>query len=1028
VSTAKATEQRSWADIFVIKPVLAIIISLVLILVGVRSSLILPVTQFPFIESSSLVITTPYPGASASTVEGFITEPIERVVSNIPGVDYVESRTLSGLSTVTAYLHLNVNSNDALSELSTRLSQIRFELPQGAEDPSVEVLRASSAYATMYLSFDVIDGLSKSEMTDYLKREINPRLNAVKGVQKALIEGGTEPSMRIWLDPDKLSIFKVSARDIQSALFSNNVISTLGYSQNDQQRIDLLSSTNLRTAEEFERIVVKREDDAEIRLGDIAKVELAGVEPTFYSRMNGKETVFASIWSLPDANEIDVSDNMKQELDTLRASIKHGITIDIAYDATDYMRSALNEIFITLLETIVLVGIVVILLMGSFRTALVPLVAIPVSLLGATALIYLMGFTLNILTILAIVLSVGLVVDDAIVVVENVSRFMRQGMSRREAALKSSRQLLSPIISMTITLATVYAPIALLTGLTGILFKEFAFTLAVAVIFSGVVAITLSPIMSAYVCAEGGKESKLTRYMNTQFNRLNKWYRGFVIDSFGFSRQIIATTIFLTALIPVLFMLSFSELAPNEKTEGMMIIADGPPEASLEYSIAHTQQLHEIGINSPYAFSVWQMVFPSGAMTGIIQDTTIDRPLSIEDQQMLIYAELGKVEGLNAFPVLYPPLPTAGQFDVELVILAADSAEKMLPYAEKLKSAALNSGKFMFAETDLKIDFPQIEYVLNKDYISTLGMSTADVTSQIGLYLAGGYVTRFDNDGKAYRVIPMLKDELRGNPDELLSLPISLPNGDVIPLGSIASLERKAAPRVLSSFEQKNAFRIYGGILPNTTKDEALKALEAIAKDILPSDYNIDYAGESRQLRTEGNTLMGVLGMALVFVFFVLAIQFNSFRDPLVILLGSVPLAIFSALVITFVDLTTINIYSQVGLITLAGLIAKNAILIVEFANQQQLQGLSKLEAIVNASETRLRPVLMTTLATVLGHFPLVLVSGAGAGARNSIGFVLVCGMLIGTLFTLVILPSIYMLLAQEHDQSEEIDLEKPIT
>ncbi len=412
-------------------------------------------------------------------------------------------------------------------------------------------------------------------------------------------------------------------------------------------------------------------------------------------------------------------------------------------------------------------------------------------------------------------------------------------------------------------------------------------------------------------------------------------------------------------------------------------------------------------------------------MTGIIQNTEIDRPLSIEDQQMLLYSELGKVEGLNAFSVLYPPLPTAGQFDVELVILTADSAEQMLPYAEKLKTAALNSGKFMFAETDLKIDFPQIEYTLNKDYIAELGMSTADVTSQIGMYLAGGYVTRFDNDGKAYRVIPMLRNDLRGNPDELLNLPISLPDGDVIPLGAIAKLERKAAPRVLSSFEQKNSFRIYGGILPNTTKDDALKALEAVAKEILPSDYNIDYAGESRQLRTEGNTLMGVLGMALVFVFFVLAIQFNSFRDPLVILLGSVPLAIFSALVITFVDLTTINIFSQVGLITLAGLIAKNAILIVEFANQQQLQGQSKLDAIINASETRLRPVLMTTFATVLGHFPLVLVSGAGAGARNSIGFVLVFGMFIGTIFTLVILPSIYMALAQEHDQSEEVDLDK---
>lgn len=1020
VSTANASERRSWADIFVLKPVIAVIISLVLILVGVRSALTLSVTQFPNIESTSLIITTPYPGASATTIQGFITEPIERVVSTIPNVDYVDSRTQSGISTVTAYLTLNANSTDALSELSTRLSQIRFELPQGAEDPAVEVMRASSAYATMYLAFEANESISKSDMTDYLKREIQPRLNSVAGVQRALIEGGEEPTMRIWLDPGRLAMFQVSARDIQNALFSNNIISTLGYSKNDQQRIDLFSSTNLQTADEFSRVVIKEIDNTVIRLSDVADIELAGAEPNFNARMNGKETVFVSIWALPKANEIDVSDGMLEELEFIRTSIKHDINVYVAYDATDYMRSALNEIFITLIETILLVSIVVIALMGSFRTALVPLVAIPVSLLGATALIYLMGFTLNILTILAVVLSVGLVVDDAIVVVENVARFMRSGMTRREAALKSSRQLLSPIISMTITLATVYAPIALLKGMTGVLFKEFAFTLAVAVIISGIVAITLSPIMSAYVCAEGGKESPLTKIMNRRFAIIQQWYRGFVLSSINYSKHIIFTAAFLAALIPVLFMMSFSELAPSENQDGMMIIADGPPEASLDYSVEHSKQIYDIGMDHPYATSVWQMVFNSGSMNGIIQASRDERSISVDDQQMMLYAKLGKIEGLNAFPVLYPPLPTAGQFEVELVVLANDSAENMLPYAEKLKAAALATGKFMFAETDLKIDFPQIEYDLDTEYIAELGMTTADVTSQINMYLSGAYVTRFDNRGKAYRVVPMLRDDLRGNPDELLNLPISLPNAETIPLAAIATLKRHAAPRVLSSFQQKNSFRVYGGILPNTTKDDALKALETKALEILPADYNIDYAGESRQLRTEGNTLMGVLGMAIIFVFFVLAIQFNSFRDPLVILMGSVPLALFSALIITFVDFTTINIYSQVGLITLAGLIAKNAILIVEFANQQQLLGFSKLEAIVKASETRLRPVLMTTLATVLGHFPLVLVSGAGAAARNSIGFVLVFGMLIGTIFTLVILPSIYMALAQEHDTGEE--------
>lgn len=1013
------TSRARITDIFVRRPVVAIVISLALALVGLRATIDLPVLEFPKIDSASLVIRTPYVGAPAEVVQGFVTDPIEKVAASVPGVDFIDSHTTAGMSTVNVWLQLNQNSTEALAELSSRLSQIRFELPAGAEDPAVSVRRADRPIAGFYLDVPLKAGISRAQASDYLSRRVNPILASIPGVQNVGLEGGRMPAMRIWLNSERLAMFKVSSQDVENALKRNNIIATIGRSENRQQRIDLMVDTSLKNVDDFERMVIREQDNALIRLGDVARIELGEEEGNVNAMLNRSDAVYIAIWPLPGANEIDIGDRLYKKLEEINATLPDGMHIGVGYDVTTYMRNALREIFITLAETIALVGIVVVLFMGSLRTALVPLIAIPISLLGAVAAMSLMGFSLNLLTVLAVVLSVGLVVDDAIVVVENVARFMREGMTRTEAALASSRQLLSPIIGMTITLAAVYAPIGFLSGLTGVLFKEFAFTLAMAVLISGVVALTLSPIMSAYVCPEGGHEGRFTLIVNHWFAKSQRLYARALDTTLASGPQVFTVTLFFTILIIPLFLFSRQELAPTEDESSISVITQAPPEASLEYTSAYMHDVINTMQSLPDTWGMWQIVQPGGGFGGMEFVDYDKRDKSVHEMMRDAFGKLNQVTGVKAFPSLGSALPTAGQFDVDFVVQSPYTAEEMLPYAEQIVAAAYASGKFMFAGTNLRIDLPQGRFELDRERVAELGMDLAQVSQQMGLLLSGNFVNRFDLNGKAYRVIPMIEREGRPDPQSLLDMKIRTPDGELVPLASLATLTKTSAPRYLSKFQQKNAFRVYGGVIPGTTKEQGLAALEQAAKEILPANYSIDYAGESRQLRQEGNTLLGVLAIALAFVFLVLAVQFNSFRDPLVVLLGSVPLAFSGALLFTFLDWTTINIYSQVGFITLAGLIAKNAILIVEFANQQQIQGLSKLEAIKSASITRLRPVLMTTGATVLGHFPLVLVSGPGAEARNSIGIILVAGMLVGTVFTLLVLPSVYMWLASEHPQRE---------
>ncbi|RLP55900.1 MAG: efflux RND transporter permease subunit [Ketobacter sp.] len=1015
-------------DIFVKRPVLAIVISVILLLAGGYAAMKIPVLQFPQIESSSLVITTSYPGSSAEVVQGFITEPIERAAMTIPGVDYVESSTSAGLSEVTAWLELNEDSTRALAELSARLAQISYELPDGAEDPAVEVVRADRPAALFYMDVRG-EEWSRSELTDYMERQVNPQFASIKGVQRVGLEGGRSPAMRVWIDPDKIAALNVGADEIINAIRSNNVIATMGKTENSRQQINLLSNATLATVEDFQQLVISNKDGVVIRLGDVARIEMGETRGTIAARYNQKTTLYISIWPLPGANEIAIGDEVYKRLAAINETLPKGLSIHTGYDGTIYMRESLKEIFTTLFETILLVGLVVLLLMGSFRTALVPLVAIPVSILGSIAVIYLMGFGLNLLTILAVVLSVGLVVDDAIVVVENVARHLREGRTRFDAALVSSRELLSPIIAMTFTLAAVYTPIGFVSGFTGSLFKEFAFTLAIAVIISGIVAITLSPIMSAWVCADYGRESKMTQRVNGWFDALKSRYETLLVKSFAWRNQILVFALFISLLVVPFYLFSGKELAPIEDQNSINIIIESPPQASVEYTDDYMHDVIDlIEKTTPGLNMVWQIISPNGGFGGIEFVDFDQREQSVQELLPSVYGQLSAITGVRVFPILFPSLPTAGQFDVEMVVQSPDDYQTMESFAKQLVNAAYQSGKFMFVDTDLKVNLPQTQISFNHDRIADLGMDVNYVSAQLSSFLAEMDANRFNANGKAYRVIPMVENQSRNTPSALLDLSIRTPNGELIPLRAIAELESRVSPRELGTFNQQKSFRVYGGVLPGTTNGQALETLELAAKDLLPTSYSVDYAGVSRQLRKEGNSMLSVLVIAIIVVYLALSIQFNSFRLPLVVLLGSVPLALSGAMLFSFLSLTTVNIYAQIGFITLVGLIAKNGILITEFAHEQQIAGMNKIEAIRAAASLRLRPVLMTTAATVLGHFPLVLVTGAGAEARNSIGIILVAGMAIGTLFTLFILPSVYLWLAPAgYNKPSKIKQEHPL-
>jgi multidrug efflux pump len=1020
-----------FTDLFIKRPVLAMVVSLVIIIAGLQAIGTLNVRQYPQSDNATVTITTTYLGASPQLVRGFITTPLERAIAAADGIDYIQSSSEQSVSIIQARLKLNFDATSALAEISSKVDQVRRDLPPEAEVPVINVESADGRFASAYLTFSS-DILQQNEITDYLVRAAQPRFTAIEGVQRAEILGGRTFAMRIWLKPDRMASLQISPGEVRQALAANNYLSAVGQTKGSLIQVNLTANTDLRSREEFEKLVVREQDGVLVRLEDIAHVVLGAEDYDTEVRFSGQTAVFMGIFVLPNANSVDVIGRVREEMASLQRDLPSGIEARIAYDGTEYINDAVREVVKTLGETLLIIVIVIFLFLGSLRSVIIPAVAIPISLIGAVFLMQIFGFTINLLTLLAIVLAVGIVVDDAIVVVENIERHMREGKSAREAAFIGARELSGPIIAMTITLAAVYAPLAFQGGLTGTLFREFAFTLAGAVLISGVVALTLSPVMAAHMLKPGQNETGFATKVSAVFEAIKRAYSRLLDSTLSARPAIYLFWIFLTLLIIPMFLIAPKELAPTEDQGVIFIpVADAPANSTIDQAIISSEAANRIMLEIPEARHTFQLTRPNAGFGGLVVQPWSERNRTIFDILPDVQQGMAAIPGVTLFPVLPPALPGGGDFPIEFLITSTAETTEILEFAQELANRAMASGMFIFLNLDTKIDQPQSEIVIDRDKVADLGLNLQQVGTDLAAAMGGNFVNRFNIDGRSYKVIPQIERIDRLNPEQLQDIHITGRNGQVIPLSAVANLEHRTIARSLNRFQQLNAVKMSGVAM--RPLGQALTVLEEEAALILPAGYGIDYTGESRQLRVEGNTFIPSMLMAIVLIFLVLAAQFNSFRDPLVILLGSVPLAIFGAFIFIALRMpnpnmpfwtdgwtTTFNIYTQVGLVTLVGLVAKNGILIVEFANQLQRKGLSKLEATRQASLTRLRPVLMTSFATVFAHFPLLLVTGAGAAARNSIGLVIVAGMTLGTLFTLLVLPSIYMLIARDHRAAEE--------
>jgi multidrug efflux pump len=1004
-----------FTDLFVKRPVLAIVVNLVILIAGLQSIRALSVRQYPRSDIAVVRVSTVYVGANADLVRGFITTPLERVIASADGIDYMESSSAQALSTITVHLKLNYDTNAALTQVQAKVAQVRNQLPPEAEAPVIEMETADNQFAAMYIGFSSSD-LDQNQITDYLTRVVQPKLSAVSGVQRADILGDRTFAMRIWLKPDRMAARGISPSALQDALTRNNYLSALGKTKGSMVSVNLVANTDLRTPEEFRQLVVKEENGVVVRLGEIADVVLGAENYDQDVRFNGQTATFMGIWVLPTANSLDVIKQVRDEIPGIQAQLPAGMKVGIPYDSTEYIQDAIDEVLTTLTETLLIVIVVIFLFLGSVRALIVPVVAIPISLVGAAFLMLAAGFTINLLTLLAIVLSVGLVVDDAIVMVENVERHLQLGKRPFQAALEAARELVGPIIAMTITLAAVYAPIGIQGGLTGTLFREFAFTLASAVIVSGVVALTLSPMMGSKLLRAGDSERGFAGWINRRFDAVRARYTRMLAGTLRYRPVVLVLWAIVAALIVPFYMFSQQELAPAEDQGVVFGVIQAAANSTVEQTTLFTQQIHDVYRSFPEAASIFQITFPTGGFGGMVTKPWSERRKTAQQLLMESMGPLSKIPGVRVIPLTPPALPGGGDFPVDLVIAAAAEPEQLRDLAGQLVQKAFASGMFIFADADLKFDQPQTEVVFDRDKLRSQGVDLSQAGRDLSVLVGGNYVNRFSIQGRSYKVIPQVKRAARLTPDQLSDMYVTGGSENrLVPLSTFATLKTTTEPRELKKFQQLNAVRIQGVIPPPVPLDRALSFLEDEARKILPRGFNIDYAGESRQLRTEGSKFLGVFLLSGVLIYLVLAAQFESFRDPFIILAGSVPLALSGALLFSFLGLTTLNIYSQVGLITLVGLVAKNGILIVQFANHLQETGLSKLAAVIEAASTRLRPILMTTAATVVGHTPLILATGPGAGARNSIGIMLVSGMVIGTLFTLFVVPSIYVLVARSH-------------
>ncbi|GAC1634083.1 MAG: efflux RND transporter permease subunit [Nevskia sp.] len=1015
-----------FTDLFIKKPVLATVVSLLILVLGLRSMFGLPVRQYPKTENATVTVSTVYYGADPDVVAGFITTPIEAAVSQAQGIDYLTSSSSTGISTVTATLALNYDSNRALSEINTKVNSVLNQLPAASQQPTLSV-QVGETIDSMYIGFNSTT-LPPNQITDYIIRVVQPKLQTIAGVKQAEVLGGRQFALRAWLDPARLAALGVTAADVYTALGNNNYLSALGTTKGQTVSVDLTAGTDLHSVEEFKNLAIKQKDNTVVRLKDVANVTLGAENYDASTRFDGKQSVFVGIKVAPDANALTVVKEVRKAFPEIVEQLPTGLNGEIVYDATAYISASIREVEKTLIEALLIVTVVIFLFLGSFRSVIIPVIAMPLSLIGAFFVMLMLGYSINLLTLLALVLAIGLVVDDAIIVVENVDRHMKMGKTPLQAALVGTRELAGPIIAISVVLIAVYVPIGFQGGLTGVLFSEFAFTLAGAVAVSAVVALTLSPMMTAKFFRDDHGQNRLVRMIDHNFERFSAAYRrllagllsawGMVVG-FGF---IIIGLLVLMLIAPGFFggVLAKGELAPKEDQGFLIHILTGSPNATAEQMLVYANQTFKTIRDTPefeHAFQATSAGQINSGFGGMITKPYAERSRSTDAIALDLQRRSGQIAGASVFWVNPPPLPGAGQgLPIQFVISTTEPFGKLYEVAQAVIAKAQATGRFYVLDSGLKIDKPQTRVVIDRDKVATLGLTMRDVGGALGSLLGGGYVNYFSLSGRSYKVIPQVLQADRLNADQLNNYYIRSANGGVVPASTVVSFKTETAPQSIPHFQQLNSTTI--GAVFGGTQGEALAILNGIAKETLPIGYTVDYGGESRQYVRESGGFLTTLAFALIIIFLTLAAQFESFRDPLVVMM-SVPMAIFGAMVFLFLGFATLNVYTQVGLVTLVGLIAKHGILIVQFANEQRLLGKSKLEAIEIAAETRLRPILMTTAAMVLGVMPLVIASGAGAVGRNHMGLVIATGISIGTLFTLFVVPAMYLWLASNHTTQE---------
>jgi multidrug efflux pump len=1011
----------NFTDIFIRRPVLASVVSLLILVLGVRAYYALPVLQYPRTENAVVTVTTIYYGADPDVVAGFITTPLEIAIAQAYGIDYMTSTSQSSTSTITIYLRLNYDADKALTEINTKINSVLNQLPTGTQQPVLTV-KIGQTIDAMYLGFNS-DTLAPNQITDYLTRVVQPKLQTVPGVQTAELLGQKVFALRAWLDPQKLAAFGLTATDVSLALAANDFISGIGTTKGQMVQINLTASTGLHSADEFRNLVLKQSNGAVVRLKDVANVTLGAEDYESEVGFDGKKAVYIGVQVAPSANLLEVIRGVRRVWPDIHAQLPRGLNGDIVYDSTKFVDSAIYEVIRSLVEALLIVTVVVFLFLGSVRSSLIPTVAIPLSLVGTLIILLALGYSINLLTLLALVLAIGLVVDDAIIVVENVSRHLEEGMPPVAAAVAAARELGGPIIAMTVVLGAVYVPIGFQSGLTGALFAEFAFALVGAVTISGIVALTLSPMLCSRLLKapdpeHRGWEARLTYYIDRGFVRLRGGYERRLHGSLNYLPVTLVFALIVLSSIYFLFGSAHRELAPQEDQGVIITQSIAAPDATLQQRQLYSSEVHRIFALHPETEHVFQIDTPGQSIAGMVLTLWDAREKTSNVLQPVVQQQLSNVAGVRVVAFQPPSLPGSIGLPVQFVIGTTEPFERLNDIAQQFLAQARQSGMFIFLDCDLKIDSPQSNVIIDRDKTAQLGLKMSDVGGALASMLGGGYVNYFSMSGRSYKVIPQVEQRFRLNPQQLLDYHIRTGDGTLVPLSTIATVSTKTVPESLNHFQQLNGATVQGVTMPGVAQGEALSFLQDLAARTLPREYSIDYGGLTRQYVQESSGFVATFGFALIIIFLSLAALFESFRDPVIILV-SVPMSIAGALIFVSVGIggASLNIYTEVGLVTLMGLISKHGILIVQFANQLQADGRSKREAVELAAGIRLRPIVMTTAAMVLGVVPLITSTGAGAVSRFQMGLVIASGLSIGTLFTLFVVPAVYMLLAADRSK-----------